>query len=301
MTDTTLIPMVDPRTVPGGMAHTKRRELPDGALIEFEEAPSGFLTKKGGVRQRDWRAYFYTPADGDRVRLPSVSTILDAISPKPGIPPWAEARGIEGTIEAIRRGELDPHDPAVDAVGTVRALRLGADRARDVAAERGVNVHALLESYMASGEAPDPSEHPPEHWGYIQALVRWILKAEPEPVQVEELVASPEDGYAGRMDLVARFGERTGAVDFKTQANAGIYESAHAQLALYWRGHDACGGEPIDFGQVVVLAEDGGFREMELAATPATVDAALDYWREMRPITSACESGNRFEKRARRA
>jgi hypothetical protein len=48
-----------------------RRELPDGALIEFEERLTGF------------RAYWYTgPTPGaKRERLPSVTTILGEIMP----------------------------------------------------------------------------------------------------------------------------------------------------------------------------------------------------------------------------
>ena len=55
---------VDLSTVPGAMERTLRRELPDGSVIEFEEARAGFLKKDGMPRLADWRAYFYTPAAG---------------------------------------------------------------------------------------------------------------------------------------------------------------------------------------------------------------------------------------------
>lgn len=325
-------PPLDPALVPGAMAQTKRRELPDGSLIDFEYAPAGWLTKDGIPRAKEWRAYYVTTPDADcafchgtgrvegkgartrqcaickgsgnastRTRLPSVTTILDAICPKPGLPPWAEARGIEGAHEAWRLGELHHDTAPSEAVATVRRLRLGADRARDDAAQRGLDVHAVLERYMLTGAPPNPAEHPVEHHGYLRALTRWLLATDPQPEAVEQLVASPQDGYAGRLDLEALCGGRRIRYDAKTQENGAIYEAAHAQLGLYERAAQACGDEPADELRVVVFAADGAFREMPCAATPRTVDALLAYYREIRPIYSACESANRFEREARRA
>ncbi len=289
----------DPSTVRGAMEHTKRRELPDGSLIEFEEAPVGWLTKAGEPRKKDWRAYFYTPAGGERVRVPSVTTILDTILPKPGLPPWAEARGIEGAVEAVRLGEIDPRDCA-DPVGTVRRLRLGADRARDDAADRGLNVHAILEEYMRTGAAPNPAEHPEAHHGYIRGLTRFLLKHDPEPVAVEELVCSPVDGYAGRLDLRAVASRLLTGYDLKSQEKGYIYPGAHIQLGCYERGAIAAGDEPADRLLVVVVDAQGGFREMPADHPPEMLDRALDFYRAIKPINSACESANRIEREARK-
>ncbi len=326
-----------PDTVPGALLEHKIRTLPDGALIEFEQAPAGWLTADGEVRQRDHRAYYFTPgasaceacegggrvpgkrADttkqcprckgsgegAKRVRLPSVTTLLDAICPKPGIPPWSEARGIEGTVEAIRRGLIDPHDPAsaAMAVDVVRANRLGADRARDEAAGRGLNVHACLEHYLRTGEPPNPADHPVEHWGYLRGLTRFLLKANPEPdgASVEQLVAHPECGYAGRLDFRARCGGLLITYDLKTQARAGIYLGAHAQVNLYERAAIRCGDVPADLLKVVVVAEDGGFREMAADHGEAFTDAALAWVAAAKPVDSVCASHNRFEVEARKA
>lgn len=289
---------VDLSTVPGAMQTTLSRTV-GGGLIEFEFAPAGWLTKAGEARLRDWRAYYLTKG-GKRTRLPSVTTLLDSILPKAGLPPWAEARGIEGAIQAVRIGEIDPHDERVDAVATVRALRLGADRARDDAAGRGLNVHAVLERYAQTAEPPDLSDHPPEEWGYVQGLTRWLLHARPEPLAIEQLVASAEHGYAGRLDLKARIGGLVTLVDLKTQASAGIYESAHLQARMYDIADRECGGEGCSQAIVVVVAENGEFREMPCAADERAVLCALDYYRALRPIASACQSANRVEREARR-
>lgn len=322
----------DPATTPGAMEDRKRRELPDGSLIEFESAPAGWLTRDGEVRRQDHRAYYLTiPGDpcelckgtgrrfdrsergrkceicagsGDmteRHRLASVSTILDAICPKGGLPFWAEARGIEGAVEMVRDGRLDPHAPGLDPVAAVRKARMGADRARDDAAERGLDVHAILEDYMLTGRAPNPADYPVHLHGYIRGLVAWLLRTQPEPLAVEELVCSPVDGYAGRMDLRAIIGGLTVAVDLKTQENGCIYPAAHLQISLYERAVVACGGEPADLRTVVVVAANGEFRDMQANHDEDLVDATLAFYHQVaKPLNSVCESANRIEREARK-
>lgn len=328
--------------VPGALEEQKSRELPDGTLIEFESAPAGWTTKSDRRRERDHRAYYLTvpaddctPCEGTgrrfdqsvrgrccalcagtgsltrRVRVPSVSTILDAICPKPGLPIWSEARGIEGAIEAVRRGEIprlgeaDAYHQDLDgskAVDTVRRLKLGADRARDEAADRGLNVHACLEHYMRTGSPPNPADHPEAHRGYLQALTRWLLKAQPERdgAMVEELVASRTRGYAGRVDFRARLADGLlYAIDAKTQERGGIYLAAHAQINLYEDAAVECGDEPADRKLVVVFAANGEFREMPADHPPAFVQAALAWMRHARPIDAQCERQNAIERKAR--
>jgi hypothetical protein len=275
-----------------------RREVPDG-LIEFEEAPSGWLTKDGKPRIKPWRAYYWTPTDGDRVRLPSTTTLLDSICPKGGIPHWSEARGIEGAVEAFDKGIVTAENEPSEVVDLVRYHKLGAEAAKNEAAERGLNVHALNEVYMLTGEAPRLKDHPEHHRGYIQGYARWLLHANPEPVAVEQLIASPRDGYAGRLDLRAKAKSVLTTVDFKTQGRAGIYRGAHLQVSLYERGEVSCGGEPAARKIVVVFAANGEFREMEVEVADWQIEAALLFYRACKPIDSACESANRIERAAR--
>jgi hypothetical protein len=138
-----------------------------------------------------------------------------------------------------------------------------------------------------------------EHHGYLRALTRFLLKTNPEPVAVEQLVAHPTARYAGRRDLIAMVDGCRVGYDAKTQENAGIFSSAHVQLQMYERAAIASGDEPCDMLRVVVFADDGEFREMTCAAVPRTVDAALTFAEEMRPIESICASHNVAEKKAR--
>lgn len=329
---TTLVPpATDPAHTPGALQEHKTRELADGSLIEFEQAPFGWLTKAGERRRQDHRAYYYTPqpecsqCDGSgrqpsvkrpdstiqcsackgsgqckRDRKISVTTLLDSILPKPGLPPWYEARGIEGTVRALQLGLITAKTDPLDAVKIVREAKLGAERATKAAADRGLNVHALNEDYMLTGRVANPADHPAEHRGYIQAWVRWLVKHKPEPVAVEQLVCDPAAGYAGRRDLVAMSGGRRVGNDFKTQENSGIYSSAHVQLRLYEQGAIACGDDPCDALEVVVFAADGEFRVMPCEALPRTVEVALEWHREIKPIDSRCATLNLAEKKARR-
>ena len=113
--------IVDPRSlIPGAMQETLERALDGGGLIEFEEAPAGWLTQAGEPRKKPWRAYHWTEREscevcgGDgrvngktkvvkckacagtgktkRRRVTSVSQVLETILPKPGLPMWAEAK-----------------------------------------------------------------------------------------------------------------------------------------------------------------------------------------------------------------
>jgi hypothetical protein len=326
---------VDPALVPGGIEHYLSRTLPDGGLIEFEQAPAGWLTNDGDVRRKPHRAYYFTaperecefccgagrvegktprgrkcnPCNGlgrihKRHRLPSVTTLLDSICPKPGLPHWSEARGIEGAVTAMHQGLITPSTSPADGVSVVRSNHLGAEAIRDLAADRGLNVHALLEDYMRTGRAPRLAEHPPEHHGYIQALTRFLVEVNPEPVAVEQLIADHEAGYAGRLDLRALTPRLCAGLitwDAKTQENAGIYSTAHVQVNLYERAAIKCGDEPADRLMIVVFAANGEYRMMPADHPPALVDIALDYYRAVKPIDSACESANRVERDSRKA
>lgn len=298
MSATAAIP-VDPSEVPGGMQERRERELEDGSRIEFEYAPVGYLTKKGEPRQKEWRAYFHTPTGGKRTRLVSVSTVLDTICPKGGLPRWSEARGIEGCLEAIRIGEIDPKtNTGEDAVNRVRALKLGADRAKDDAADRGLDAHEVLQVYMVTGTIAPRDQYPPEHWGYLQGVADFIATRRPVPVAVEQLVASPADGYAGRSDLVALVDGRQIRYDAKSNARCAIYDSAHVQVQLYERAGVASGDPPSDECRVVVFGPDGSWREMPCAADAHKIGIALDYYKFLKPIVSACDSANREARKA---
>jgi hypothetical protein len=280
------------------------------------------------VRVKDWRAYHLSqiangcppcagtgraPSEkrpGGTVKCPackgtgstprkqvvSVTTMCDSILPKDGLPPWSEAAGIRGGIEAVRLGLVTPDTDPVEAVAIVRRHKLAADAARDEAADRGLNVHAILERFMLTGRPPNPADHPEPHRPFIRGLVRWLLWADPEPVAVELLVADPERGYAGRLDLLANINGKLTLVDLKTQERGQIHEAAHLQTVLYAEAEERFGEHRPEAAYVVVVNGQGGFDEMELLADSALSRSALDYYARLKPLCAACEQRNRIIK-----
>lgn len=230
---------------------------------EYTEHPSGLK-----VEYRDASHRYWLHTGADRIAVPSVTGVLRVLD-KPALIPWSEARGIAGAIEAVRLGEINVHDDAsvANAVGTVRALKLGQDAARDAGAERGTSLHDALQAYVENGKPPAISEFPAEHRGYVQALCRWLLAARPEPTAVEVCVGSVEHGFAGRLDLRANVDGRDLVIDLKSSKNARVWDEPHVQLAAYMGALVECGHPAPDGGLIVAIGEDGTFQAAECEAS----------------------------------
>lgn len=322
----------NPARIPGNIEESLQRQLDGGGLIEFETAPAGWLTPDGKVRKQDYRAYYWTPVlecaacengrvpslnrpggtikckacngtgETKRTRMTSVSTILDNILPMGGLPIWAERMGVEGLYRAIQQGLISLTVTPEQAYQRLRELAMGMEGARDEAAGRGLRLHDLLRDYMETGLAPKSDGVPEDQMGYYRALVKFLLREKVEPEQVEELVCDPAAGYAGRSDLVARNKEGLRArFDYKSSEEAQVYTQTHVQVPLYERGGRACGDDPCDALFVVVLDAAGEYELVPVHGTERTVERALTWLEEIRPINTAVESRNRARKEARRA
>jgi hypothetical protein len=258
------------------------RVLPGVGTLTFEQWPIGSKTADGEVRTREYRAY---KLDGKR--LVSVTSLLAAVLPAPGLVKWAEEQGARG-VWRLAQDDLLPAD-AEDVMRTVRKHALGADAAKLQGATRGLNIHGLLEQYARTGSPPNPADHPAEHRPFIRGLVRWLLKARPEPVaeSIEQIVCHPKLGYAGRMDLRAKIGARDLVVDVKTQPKGNIYDKALVQVEMYRWADEYCGAGPADGTLVVVFDATGGFHEMDGVATKRTVTCAVNLYKALRPINNA--------------
>jgi hypothetical protein len=253
------------------------RKLDDGSIIEFEERTSGF------------RAYFYTPAGGNRVRFPSVTTILGDVMPKGALLDWYEAQGAEAAATLAKKGALKGVDPTM-AVEVTRAAGMSARETAKRAAKRGIAVHAILQRYAESGEVPNPSDYPADYRGYIRGLIKWLLHADPVPSAVERLVAHPEQGYAGRMDLRASIRARDTVVDLKTNRRCVIYREAALQVTGYAYGDMACGAPAPDQLLLVAVGPDGSFAEAQPGyGTDAAWHEALRFYRTLKAMQEVAE------------
>src|SRR3954451_24960463 len=135
-----------------------------------------------------------------RVRLESVSSVLDAVLPKGGLAYWMERETRKGVATLARAGEPVDRMTNDEIARAMREAGIGAEGARNTAARRGINIHALLERYARDGSWADPlGVLDPEDYGYAHALNDWLAKHRPEPLEIEQLVCDPEAGYAGRL------------------------------------------------------------------------------------------------------
>lgn len=155
--------------------------------------------------------------------VPSVTTVLGVLD-KPALSWWGMRVGIKGVFELWDKGLLSFTEDgrlaaSVNAVweyaspedaGNIEKLlnanKLTVNHVRDNAGVRGQAAHDALEAWAVSGAVPDPREYPPEEFGYLVALVKFIddMGGEFETGGVEIVVGSAEHGFAGRYDLRGR-------------------------------------------------------------------------------------------------
>lgn len=291
----------DPATVPGGLFEYVRREVSWG-VIEFERAPVGYLKKDGTPRLMDWRAYMVTPNDQKRTRYPSMTTLLGAILPK-DLSRYGETHGAIGAHFLHQQGDLTTEHTDEDAVEMVRERRVGVEAATNRAASRGIDVHKFLEEFGKTGEMPR-MDVPPELAGYVKGLEDFLKEYDPEPSATELLVADPDRGFAGRLDMRARTRTKSlpfrahRIVDLKTSPKLSIWPSAHAQTQGYRLADMKCGGPETDTPIVVVVDAEGRFEVADCLCSEEQLDAGLGWYRALKPIESACSSRHYQRRKA---
>lgn len=180
------------------------------------------------IQRREGRSFgrathWYVDANG--LKVPGVTTILKDGMPKPALVGWG--------IKTVAEYAVDHWDDLATEKPSERLKVLkGSPYAdRDAAANRGTLVHDLAEQLVRGQEV----EVPDELAGHVESYVRFLDEWQPEPVLVERTVVNYTVGYAGTLDLAARFpcwpGELVLA-DLKT-SRSGVYGETGMQLAAY--------------------------------------------------------------------
>jgi hypothetical protein len=186
--------------------------------------------------------------------IPGVTTPIKGGLPNDALKYWA-ARYVaewvadhpEFTEEVNRLGGRSP---------TVAFLKELPWQKRDIAKERGIEVHRYAERLVA-GETVDV---PDDLRGYVQAAVQFMDDWGIEPLIIEGRVAHRTHWWAGTGDLWARC--RDGRIGYFDHKTGGIYESHTFQAAAYTHAEfwDHDGKEeplpPVDFCAAVALQED---------------------------------------------
>lgn len=249
----------------------------DGSV--FAEYPN--LT----VEYRDASHRYWIHADDERKSAVSVTSVLKVLD-KPALLSWAERCGAEGAAWLAQDGELEGVPPT-EAINLVRLHKLGMDAKRDAGADRGTAIHEVLEHYAREGTTPKLAEFDPTVRGYVSGLSRFLLTAQPEPVEVELLVASVKHGYAGRLDMIARLDGRRRLVDLKTSPTARVFPEAHVQTRAYCLALPECGIEPVEDALIVAVGADATFATADCCAEDSDWLNVLACYRTMGRLKSA--------------
>lgn len=231
------------------------------------------------------RHYEVPNDDGTTTRLPSVTTILQAVS-KPALINWMAKTERELVSAVSYQLHKDMHDAeskkpmSREAWLNTLSNRLGKEkaghRAARKAADIGTQVHALaewtlkLELNLDVGKAPELTTKAAEN--AFAAWVEWRDSVHLKPKVVEQTVWSREHGYAGTMDLLAEVNGVLSVVDWKT--GKAVYPEARLQVVSYARAIDEMGHGAAPDAYVVRLpkvAADG----FEAVRIPAEKHAPL--------------------------
>lgn len=227
-------------------------------------------------------------------RWTGVSTVIAPWDFRPdSLMRWVEKLTLEGVVRGFSGRSL-PDDPW--ALRTLLEQRgLTWEQIRDEAAQRGTNAHELMFHALAMGETvPNLDELPPEQRGYGQGVLKWWSDREPEVLQAEQIVCSPEHRIAGRLDFRGRvkdpFRPGIGIVDLKTSGF--IANKAMVQPAGYDIGciHSGLAEEPADWYMVLQVDEYGGYREIISPATHADFLLSLSLYRRAAELGKAAKA-----------
>ena len=140
--------------------------------------------------------------------LPSVTTILSVLA-KPGLDNWKQETAILQSLTLPRvDGETDP-------VFAKRVVESSRNELR-AAADRGTYVHELAEAAVRGQTIAVDAKYQP-HWLSLQ----YWAKSLHEVIEQETVLVNNDEGYAGRVDLIAKLGDKdeheVEIIDFKTR------------------------------------------------------------------------------------
>jgi hypothetical protein len=165
--------------------------------------------------------------DGKRVR--GVTGLLSAGVPKPALPRWSAKVVAEYVAD---------HPDIVDALrggyraSMVAALSQAPWGKRDRAADRGTDLHALVEKVVYGNDV----EVPESLADAVEGFARWADEFQVEPIWTECPVGNRKWNYAGKPDALVRIGRgpwagRVPLLDWKTGDN--VYGEVGMQTAAY--------------------------------------------------------------------
>lgn len=189
-------------------------------------------------RKNTARGHYYADAEGRRV--PGVTTILGNGVPKPALINWAANTTADWAVNHWDELATKP------VAARLKELQGARYAEKDLAANRGTEVHRYAEKLIADEEVQVPDELA----GHVEACARFLNEFDFKAEHVEFSIASYRHGYAGTGDWIgtvqlpssgrdvpaewlAFAGKRIRLLgDFKTN-RSGIFAETALQLAAY--------------------------------------------------------------------
>lgn len=207
---------------------------------------------------------------GQRLKLPSVTTVIKGGLPAPQLMTWALRTGVQAAVDRVREA-VEAGTP-IDAAQLARIQEEALaqpDRARDDAADVGTQVHQEIERFLL-GAPPPPGWQPDPRVlnGLRQFQEFWRAEGlEMEQHFLEFPIASLRHCYAGTVDCIALDGQfRRVVVDWKT--SKAIYDSHEIQGVAYAHAVEEMGIGRVD--RVIIARfgrEDAEFESREIEPT----------------------------------
>lgn len=142
------------------------------------------------IRRDNGRTHWYIDLDTDD-RLPGVTTILDSGLPKKALINWSGNATAEYAID--HWDELATLPPSE----RLKKLKGGRYEAKDLAANRGTQIHKIGERLIAGEQVTVPDLIRP----YVESYVRFIDEFQLRARHVEALVYSETHRYVGTLDI----------------------------------------------------------------------------------------------------
>ena len=224
--------------------------------------------------------------DGEEV--PSVTQILDAVTPKDALPWWGMRVGIAALIkmmqtekvswpvveshiyEEVLSGIPEKGPKKVNRRGKEKVLieqlviesKLDTNAIKRARGDEGTEIHDAIQKVGIDDVLPVLDDFSAEFRPYLRAFSRFWLDHDPVFLEQETIVGHRGLRYAGRTDLKALIRGLKTMIDFKTSKD--VYETHHEQLRLYdvgdrYMGQFEASFEPCDNLAVVRLGRDGQY------------------------------------------
>lgn len=183
---------------------------------------------------------------------PSVTTVINATTPKDSLGWWGQTVALRGIAKLLPLPLCTP----VQLEGLLKEHKLTVNHELQNAMQKGARIHGLLEHYAKTGEIIPPSEFPENYRGQIAALARWLIENEPEFLGQEVMTCSPTFRYAGTLDIRCRIKGALHIIDLKTGRR--VYPASQfPQLEAYHHAEVELGEEPAQVRAILSLPEGG--------------------------------------------